>query len=144
MGMSTGGSSEYNNEINVTPMVDIMLVLLIIFMVVTPLLSQGVNVNLPENDNPEQDANISKDTSVIISIPEKDQYFVGRDRVERAQLVDKIKRLMKDKKLEDRIIYIRGGRQVAYGEIVTTIDAVRNAGYDRIGLVTEKRKTDKK
>lgn len=141
MSMSTGGSSEYNNEINVTPMVDIMLVLLIIFMVVTPLLSQGINVNLPENDNPEEDPNITKDSSVVISIPQKDSYYVGKEPVPRAELVEKIKRLMKDKKAEDRIIYIRGDKAVAYGEVVQTIDAIRNAGIDRIGLVTEKRKS---
>jgi biopolymer transport protein TolR len=141
MSMSVGGDSEYNNEINVTPMVDIMLVLLIIFMVVTPLLSQGINVNLPENDNPEEDPNITKDSSVVISIPQKDAYFVGKEPVPRTELVEKIKRLMKDKKAEDRIIYIRGDKSVAYGEVVQTIDAIRNAGIDRIGLVTEKRKS---
>ncbi len=141
MSMSVGSDSEYNNEINVTPMVDIMLVLLIIFMVVTPLLSQGINVTLPENDNPEEDPNITKDSSVVISIPAKDQYFVGKEPIPRADLVEKIKRLMKDKKAEDRIVYIRGDKSVAYGDVVQTIDAIRNAGIDRIGLVTEKRKT---
>jgi biopolymer transport protein TolR len=141
MSMSVGSDSEYNNEINVTPMVDIMLVLLIIFMVVTPLLSQGINVTLPENDNPEEDPNITKDSSVVISIPGKDQYFVGKEFIPRADLVEKIKRLMKDKKAEDRIVYIRGDKSVAYGDVVQTIDAIRNAGIDRIGLVTEKRKS---
>lgn len=141
MGMSTGGGGSYNSDINVTPMVDVMLVLLIIFIVVTPLLSQGVNVNLPENDNPDEDPNITKDTSVVVSIPGPGQYFVGRDLVARTELVERIKRLMREKaKKEDQVVYIRAEKTVPYGEVVMTVDAIRNAGIDRIGLVTEKRK----
>jgi biopolymer transport protein ExbD/biopolymer transport protein TolR len=141
MGMSAGGGSSYNSDINVTPMVDVMLVLLIIFIVVTPLLSQGVNVNLPENDNPEEDPNITKDTSVVVSIPQTGQYYVGRDPVARTELVERIKRLMREKaKKEEQVVYIRAEKTVPYGEVVMTVDAIRNAGVDRIGLVTEKRK----
>ncbi|QUV85698.1 biopolymer transporter ExbD [Chloracidobacterium aggregatum] len=141
MGMSAGGGSGYNSDINVTPMVDVMLVLLIIFIVVTPLLSQGVNVNLPENDNPEEDPNITKDTSVVVSIPQTGQYYVGRDPVARTELVERIKRLMREKaKKEEQVVYIRAEKTVPYGEVVMTVDAIRNAGIDRIGLVTEKRK----
>ncbi|WP_058867744.1 biopolymer transporter ExbD [Chloracidobacterium thermophilum] len=142
MGMSAGGGgSSYNSDINVTPMVDVMLVLLIIFIVVTPLLSQGVNVNLPENDNPEEDPNITKDTSVVVSIPQAGQYYVGRDPVARTELVERIKRLMREKaKKEEQVVYIRAEKTVPYGEVVMTVDAIRNAGLDRIGLVTEKRK----
>jgi len=142
MGMSAGGGgSSYNSEINVTPMVDVMLVLLIIFIVVTPLLSQGINVNLPENDNPEEDPNITKDTSVVVSIPQAGQYYVGRDPVARTELVERIKRLMREKaKKEEQVVYIRAEKTVPYGEVVMTVDAIRNAGIDRIGLVTEKRK----
>ncbi|QUW03896.1 biopolymer transporter ExbD [Chloracidobacterium validum] len=139
--MSAGGGGGYNSDINVTPMVDVMLVLLIIFIVVTPLLSQGVNVNLPENDNPDEDPNITKDTSVVVSIPGAGQYFVGRDAVPRTELVERIKRLMREKaKKEDHVVYIRAEKTVPYGEVVMTVDAIRNAGVDRIGLVTEKRK----
>jgi|YNPMSStandDraft_1061717.scaffolds.fasta_scaffold02879_4 biopolymer transport protein ExbD/biopolymer transport protein TolR len=145
MGISTGGGgSSYNSDINVTPMVDVMLVLLIIFIVVTPLLSQGVNVNLPENDNPEEDPNITKDTSVVVSIPQAGQYYVGREPVPRTELVERIKRLMREKtRKEDQIVYIRAEKTVPYGEVVMTVDAIRNAGIDRIGLVTEKRKQKK-
>ncbi|QUV81881.1 biopolymer transporter ExbD [Chloracidobacterium sp. D] len=141
MGMSAGGGSSYNSDINVTPMVDVMLVLLIIFIVVTPLLSQGVNVNLPENDNPDEDPNITKDTSVVVSIPQAGQYYVGREPVARTELVERIKRLMREKaKKEEQVVYIRAEKTVPYGEVVMTVDAIRNAGIDRIGLVTEKRK----
>ena len=77
MGASIGGTSEYNSEINVTPMVDVMLVLLIIFMIVTPLLQQGVTVNIPkETMSPDEDGDITKDTSVVISIPDNNNWWM--------------------------------------------------------------------
>ncbi|KAF0215778.1 MAG: biopolymer transport protein ExbD, partial [bacterium] len=69
MSMSTGGSGGYTSEINVTPMVDVMLVLLIIFMVVTPMLQSGVSVVMPKTANSEEDSNINKETAVVIAIP---------------------------------------------------------------------------
>lgn len=143
MSMSVGGSSEYSSEINVTPMVDIMLVLLIIFMVVTPLLSSGINVVLPTTEHSQEDEAITKETSVIVSIPERNQFYIGKELVDRSKLSDLIKQKMKDKKNEDKVVYIKGGHLVDYGEIVDTITAVRNAGIDRIGLVTEKKKDSK-
>ena len=78
--MKIGGTDEYNSEINVTPMVDVMLVLLIIFMIVTPLLQQGVSVNLPKDMNtPDEDEEITKDTSVVIAIPDNNNFYIGKD-----------------------------------------------------------------
>jgi len=80
MGAPVGGTNEYNSDINVTPMVDVMLVLLIIFMIVTPLLQQGVSVNLPrEMISPEPDAEIAKDTSVIVAIPDNNNFYIGKN-----------------------------------------------------------------
>ena len=80
MSMTVGGDDEYNSEINVTPMVDVMLVLLIIFMIVTPLLQQGVSVNLPkEMISPEEDPDIAKDTSVIVAIPDNSNFYIGKE-----------------------------------------------------------------
>jgi len=81
MGMSSGSGGGFSSEINVTPMVDIMLVLLIIFMVVTPMLQHGIAVALPQNMlNPEQDQKIIKESSVVISIPNDGEYYLGRPR----------------------------------------------------------------
>ena len=81
MGMAAGGGGGFNSEINVTPMVDIMLVLLIIFMVVTPMLQHGVTVNLPKDlNNPEEDQRIIKDNSIVIAIPNDGEYYLGKDR----------------------------------------------------------------
>jgi len=141
MGMAVGGSDEYNSEINVTPMVDVMLVLLIIFMIVTPLLQQGVTVNLPkEMISPEEDAEITKDTSVVISIPDNTNFYIGKDQYPLDQLGVKIEGMMKDKAPDKRIVYIKSGVDVDYGRVVEAIDTIRKQDIDKIGLVADRKK----
>ena len=144
MGMSGGGGSgDFNSEINVTPMVDIMLVLLIIFMVVTPMLQHGVTVNLPKDlNNPEEDPRIVKDTSVVISIPEDGKYYIGKDEIRKDLLKDKVQKMLDAiKKEEDKVVYIKSGTGVSYGDVVTVINEVRALGVDKIGLVADKKKS---
>jgi biopolymer transport protein TolR len=141
MGMSSGGGGEYNSEINVTPMVDIMLVLLIIFMVVTPLLQQGVTVKLPsEMISSDIDPEITKESSVVISIPDDNQVYIGKEAYTRDLLGEKIKKLMENKTPDKRIVYIKSGVGVNYGTVVDTIDIIRKQDIDKIGLVAEKKK----
>jgi biopolymer transport protein TolR len=147
--MSMGGSGQKGSsagnltvDINVTPMVDVMLVLLIIFMVVTPLLQSGVAVALPDGDNPDQDDNITREDAVIVSIPTDGIYYVGRDQVQGKEslikaIEDRVKAIPEGK---PRIVYIKGGTNVNYGEIVEVVDAIRSAEIDNIGLVAEKKK----
>ena len=141
MGASVGGTSEYNSEINVTPMVDVMLVLLIIFMIVTPLLQQGVTVNYPkELQMPEEDGDITKDTSVVISIPDNNNFYVGKEQYPITALGEKIQSMMKDKAPDKRIVYIKSGVEVDYGTVVEAIDIIRKQDIDKIGLVADKKK----
>jgi biopolymer transport protein TolR len=142
MGMAAGGSGGFQSEINVTPMVDIMLVLLIIFMVVTPMLQHGVTVNLPKDlNNPEEDPRIIRDSSVVISIPNDGEYYIGRDKVSKDKLKDRVQKLLDNiKKEEDKIVYIKSGVGVSYGEVVNIINEVRALGVDKIGLVADKKK----
>jgi biopolymer transport protein ExbD/biopolymer transport protein TolR len=140
--MSTGGGGSYSSDINVTPMVDVMLVLLIIFMVVTPMLQSGVSVAIPKTLNPDEDQNINKETAIVVAIPETGVYYVGRDKVDKDRLTEKVKGQLENRKLEDRVVYIKGGQMASYGSIVDTVTAIREAGIDRIGLVTDKKKTD--
>jgi biopolymer transport protein ExbD/biopolymer transport protein TolR len=144
MGMAAGGSGGLNSEINVTPMVDIMLVLLIIFMVVTPMLQHGITVNLPKDlKNPEEDQRIIKDTSVVIAIPSDGEYYLGKTKVGKDQLKEKVQKLLDNiKKEEDKIVYIKSGVGVSYGDVVTVINEVRALGVDKIGLVADKKKGD--
>jgi biopolymer transport protein TolR len=145
MGMSGGGGGPggLQSEINVTPMVDIMLVLLIIFMVVTPFLQQGITVALPKNmTNPDIDPNIIKESSIVISIPNDGEYYLGKIKVAKEQLTEKVDSMLnnKNRKDEDRIVYIKSGVGVSYGDVVTVINEVRKLGVDKIGLVADKKK----
>ena len=137
-----GGSGGLQSEINVTPMVDIMLVLLIIFMVVTPFLQQGITVALPKNmNNPDVDPRIIKESSIVVSIPEDGEYYLGKQRLQREQLGEKFDTMLKGIKNEqDRIVYIKSGVGVSYGEVVNVINEVRKLGVDKIGLVADKKK----
>ena len=141
MGMAAGGGGGLNSEINVTPMVDIMLVRLIIFMVITPLLQSGVSVALPkEMKNPEEDPAIIKESSVVVAITPDGKFYLGKDQVEKIDLVDKIQKKMENKKAEERIVYIRSDINAAYGSVVEAINTIRQAGIDQIGLVADKKK----
>jgi biopolymer transport protein TolR len=142
MGMAAGGGGGLQSEINVTPMVDIMLVLLIIFMVVTPFLQQGITVAIPrEMRNPDVDPRIIKESSVVISIPNDGQYYIGKVPVSKTELSDKVDRMLKNIKTEeDKIVYIKSGVNVSYGEVVGVINEVRKLGVDKIGLVADKKK----
>ena len=146
MGMSGGGGGGgVQSEINVTPMVDIMLVLLIIFMVVTPFLQQGITVALPKNmNNPDVDPRIIKESSIVISIPNDGEYYLGKQRVQREQLTEKVDNMLqKIKNEQDRIVYIKSGVGVSYGDVVNVINEVRKLGVDKIGLVADKKKGGK-
>ena len=137
-----GGSGSLQSEINVTPMVDIMLVLLIIFMVVTPFLQQGITVALPKNmTNPDVDPNIIKESSIVISIPVDGKYYVGKQELAKEQLAEKVDTMLKGIKNEqDRIVYIKSSVGVSYGDVVNVINEVRKLGVDKIGLVADKKK----
>jgi biopolymer transport protein ExbD/biopolymer transport protein TolR len=118
-----------------------MLVLLIIFMIVTPLLQQGVTVNLPKDmTSPEEDADITKDTSVVISIPNNNDFYIGKDQFPLTSLAEKIQTMMKDKAPDKRIVYIKSGVEVDYGTVVQAIDIIRKQDIDKIGLVADKKK----
>ena len=146
MGMSGGGGGGgVQSEINVTPMVDIMLVLLIIFMVVTPFLQQGITDALPKNmNNPDVDPRIIKESSIVISIPNDGEYYLGKVRVQREQLTEKVDAMLqKIKNEQDRIVYIKSGVGVSYGDVVNVINEVRKLGVDKIGLVADKKKGGK-
>jgi biopolymer transport protein TolR len=146
MGMTVGrGGSSIQSEINVTPMVDIMLVLLIIFMVVTPFLQPGISVPVPKNmTNPDVDPKIIKESSVVISIPNEVDYYLGKRLLRKEQLADEVQRMLEKTKNEpERIVYIKSGAGVTYGVVVNVINEVRKVGVDKIGLVADKKNSTK-
>lgn len=141
MGMSTGGGGSFTSEINVTPMVDVMLVLLIIFMVVTPLLQQGVTVAIPRDlKNPEEDPAIIKESSVVIVVTKDSEYYLGKEPINKDELKSKIEERMANKQVNERIVYIKSDINAKYGDVVEAINTIRQAGIDQIGLVADKKK----
>jgi len=141
MGMQAGGGGGLQSEINVTPMVDVMLVLLIIFMVVTPFLQKDVSVAIPrDTQNAEEDLVINREDSVIISIPKDGDYYLGKKQVNLEDLKTQVEKALQNKKEEDKVVYIKSGVEVSYGEVVKVINAVREKGVDKIGLVADKKK----
>ena len=141
MGMAVGGGGGFNSEINVTPMVDVMLVLLIIFMVITPLLQSGVSVALPkEMRNPEEDPAIIKESSLVVAITAENEYYIGKDKIEITDLREQITRTMENRRPEERIVYIRSDVNADYGSVVEVINTIRQAGIEQIGLVADKKK----
>ncbi len=142
MGMTTGGEGGgLVSDINVTPLVDVMLCLLIIMMVVAPMLQAGVSVALPKSKYPDPDPNIVKDTSVVLAIPNDGEYYIGRDKIALADIPKAVERALKDKPAADQVVYIKSGQKVKYGTVVEVINSVRDSGFDRIGLVSEKEKS---
>jgi biopolymer transport protein TolR len=142
MGITARSERGLQSEINVTPMVDIMLVLLILFLVVTPFLQPGIAVVLPNSKNPDVDPRISSVSSVVVSIPSDGEYYLGKKRVHIEQLADDVDHMLdRIKNPQDRIVYIKGGVGVGYGDIVNVINEIRKLGVDQIGLVTDKKES---
>jgi biopolymer transport protein TolR len=101
------------------------------------ILDSGVSVVLPKGPHGDEDAAISKETAVVISIPSDGIYYMGRDVVSLNDMTSRIERLMEGKPIEERIVYIKGDNRVHYREVVGVVDAVRSAGIERIGLVVD-------
>ena len=131
--------SKVNSNINVTPMVDVMLVLLIIFMVVTPMLQKDVSVDLAKVNNPEKMSDADKEDAVVVAVTRQGDIFLGRDIVkDPTQLTN----LVKDKiaKLVDKRVYVRADARAKYKAVVEVVDNVRAAGVDDLGLITDQKR----
>ena len=122
-------------EINMTPFIDVMLVLLIIFMVAAPLLATGVAVDLPQTKAGA--LNIDQ-KPIAIAIDEKGQVFLIDQPIETTQILDKLKEIAKSG--FDERIYVRGSKAVNYGRVAEVMSLVTSAGYKKVALVTEQEK----
>ncbi|MBK8481597.1 MAG: ExbD/TolR family protein [Proteobacteria bacterium] len=132
MAMSGGNGGSLLAEINVTPMVDVMLVLLVIFMVTAPLLEQGVDVDLPRAEAQAVDAEQKK---LVLSIDGQRRLYLGRAFVPFSQLFDKLKH---NEKLQvERELYLRADRHLPYGLVVRIMALARQAGIEKVGMITE-------
>jgi biopolymer transport protein TolR len=121
---------------NVIPMADIMLVLLIIFMVVTPMFQPGVPVNLAKVANPIEIPDADKDDAVIVAISASGDIFLRHNKVDISQVTRGVRDLISDK--ADKTVFIKSDGRAKYGDVVKVVDEIRSAGVDNIGLLTDK------
>jgi biopolymer transport protein TolR len=129
--------AKVNSNINVTPMVDVMLVLLIIFMVITPMLMNKVAIDMVTVDNAIAMPDADKTDSIVIAVTRDGAVFLGQDRVDPSQLGSQVRDRLQDR--TDKTIYVRADARAQYRTVEDVIDDVRTAGVEEVGLLTERR-----
>ena len=129
--------SKVNSNINVTPMVDVMLVLLIIFMVITPMLQNKVQVDMAKVDNPTPMPDADKEDAIVVAITSDGGVFLGQDNVATTELGSLVRDKLAD--TPGKKIFVRADARAQFRGVEDAIDAVRTAGVDEVGLLTNKR-----
>jgi biopolymer transport protein ExbD len=135
MAMTSGKKGHLNADINVTPLVDVVLVLLIIFMVLTPLLQLGYDVNVP----PKKTAlasEVSSKMQLIVTQVEPRKVYLNREQVDIQQLPLRLTDILKNR--NDKTVFYSADDELDYGSVMQTMDIIRNSGADKIGIITEK------
>jgi biopolymer transport protein TolR len=131
--------SKVSSDINVTPMVDVMLVLLVIFMVITPMLQHGVNVNMAKVNNPLAMPDADKEDALLVVVMQDGKIYFGTDQVNLDALTEKVKDRLANR--VDKRVYLRADARARFKYVVDVVDNVRAAGVDQLGLLTEQKKT---
>ena len=129
-------------DINVTPMVDVMLVLLIIFIVITPMLSKGISVDMAKTKNPITMQAADKEDAVLVAISRDGRTYLGTDQLAPDQLPGRVKDLLTNKL--DKTVYVRSDARARYERVVEVVDNLRSAGVESLGLLTEELQPDAK
>jgi biopolymer transport protein ExbD/biopolymer transport protein TolR len=129
--------SKVSSNINVTPMVDVMLVLLIIFMVITPMLQNKVQIDMAKVDNATSMPDADKDDAIVVAITRDGNVFLGQNKTSVSELGVQVREKLADK--PGKTIYIRADARAQYRAVEDAIDAVRTAGVEDVGLLTQKR-----
>jgi biopolymer transport protein ExbD len=122
--------------INVTPMVDVMLVLLIIFMVITPMLQKGVSVDLARVENPRTMQDADKEDAVVLAVTRDGKIYMGSGLIRLDEITTKVKDRISAKL--DKTVYVKSDARAKFGDVVAVVDDVRAAGVDTLGLLTER------
>jgi biopolymer transport protein TolR len=134
MAFDEGGSEGAISQINVTPLVDVMLVLLVIFMVAAPILQQGVELELPKETMGALEG--GEEEQLVVSVDKEGSVFIGaKNRVELSAVGKRLSSIMETRK--DKRVFIKADRRVNYGAVMSVMARIRGAGIDKVGLVTE-------
>jgi biopolymer transport protein ExbD len=129
------------SEINVTPMVDVMLVLLIILMVITPMLSKGITVDMAKANNPSAMQNADKEDAILVAISRDGRTYLGTDQMTPDSLPNRVKDMLTNRL--DKTVYVRADARARYERVVEVVDNLRAAGVDQLGLLTEEIEKEK-
>ncbi|HUY17714.1 MAG TPA: protein TolR [Candidatus Binataceae bacterium] len=132
MAFEPGQRGQLVSQINVTPLVDVMLVLLLIFMITAPIIQQGVQVALPRV---KAEGLPGKEEQFVVSVTHDKGIYLNDTRMTREELTDKLRAIAKQR--PDREVFIRADQNVPYGVVVSTMAAIKAAGIDKVGLVTQ-------
>src|SRR5882672_11363767 len=122
-------------DINVTPMVDVMLVMLIIFMVITPMLSKGVSVDLVKTKNPISMQSAEKEDAVLVAVTRDGKAYLGSNKIDPKDLPQKVKDMLTNKL--DKTCYLKADSRASYKVVVEVVNNMRAGGVDQLGLLTE-------
>ena len=136
MAMDVGKRGSLNADINVTPLVDVMLVLLIIMMLVAPMLQKGVAVTMPTAENVVQKPDNQEQT--VLAIDSQNRFYVNGLEVKKEEMADRVKTVLEDKR--ERVVLIKGDQDASYSAIMTAMDDLRKAQIEDIGLITERKR----
>jgi biopolymer transport protein TolR len=131
--MKAGGNHDHlMSEINVTPFVDVMLVLLIIFMVTAPMMTQGVDIDLPETSSEPLE---SKNEHLIVTIDKNQKVFIAEYEVSIENFKEKLENILSGR--QNREVYLKADKNVAYGAVARVMSEIKNAGVEKLGIVTD-------
>jgi biopolymer transport protein TolR len=136
MGMAVGGSKGVKSDINMTPMIDVLLVLIIIFMVITPLTPKGLEALVPQPPPPNQKPNASDQRTVVIEIDKNHNYSINTDPTDEARLGPRLEEIFKTR--AERVVFVKGDPSLDFMWVAKAIDIAHGAGIDKVGLMTAK------
>lgn len=128
---SSGRKRRLNSDINITPLVDVMLVLLVIFMSIAPSLVNGIEVDLPQTQAKNLD---TEDEPLVVSIDKNGNIYIAETVINKGNLIEKLKNITKQKM--DTRIFVKGDQRISYGQIIAVVGEINKAGFSKVALVT--------